>query len=91
MEAAFPGSASAKPDGKAKTAGHAINKSISACRAVPTTDIMTWKRAPAFATDTGLDMTVHRLFAAWTADRMEFASHRGAVAIRDGQGLCANN
>lgn len=91
MEAAFPVSASAKLAGRAKIVDHATNKCISACPAAPTTDTMTWKLARAFATATGPGMTVLRLFAAWTAARTEFASHRDAAAMPDGRALCASN
>lgn len=91
MEAAFPVSASARLAGRAKTADHATNRCISACRAAPTTDTTTWKLVRAFATAIGPGMTVRRLFAAWTAAPTESASHRDAAAMRVGRALCANN
>jgi hypothetical protein len=63
MEAASPGNASAKLDGKARIAEHATNKSINACLVALTTVITIWKLARASASNTGLAMTVRKLFA----------------------------
>lgn len=64
MEAVYPVSASVRLAGKVMTAAHAINRSINVYQAAPTMDIMTSRLHLVSVTDTGLDTTVHRLFAA---------------------------
>jgi hypothetical protein len=90
-EVAFPANASAKPDGKVKTAEPATNKSINVSQAAPTTDTTTSKLDLAFATATGLATTVHKLSAVWTAARMESVSRRVVAATPVGLELYANN
>lgn len=81
MEVAYLVNVSVKQDGKVKIVVREINKFINAYQDVRIMDITIWRLARVFAIDIGRVTIVHKLFAVWIVDQMEFVSRRVVAAI----------
>lgn len=82
---------SVKQVGKEKIAEPETSKFINVSQAVPIMGIMSLKPDHVYAIVIGPDMIVHKLFAVWIVDRMEYVNLQGAVAMPDGLELYANS
>lgn len=80
-----------KQVGKEKIVEPETSKFINVCQAAPIMVTMSLKPDHVSAIVIGLDMIVHKLFAVWIVDRMEYVNLQGAVAMPDGRELYVNS